>query len=95
MPHAPGRCGGARGGADYGCAAGLAKGCRLVGLLQRAATGLPTGHRLWHGDTREADWHDVESVHLVLTLPPYWTLKPYWQSDGQMGEVVDYERFVG
>lgn len=73
----------------------IAKDERLVGLLQRAAMGLPTEHRLWRGDAREADWLGVESVHLVLTSPPYWTLKQYRQSDGQMGEIADYERFLG
>lgn len=73
----------------------IAKDERLVGSLQRAAAGLSTEHRLWRGDAREADWIEPESVHLVLTSPPYWTLKQYRQSDGQMGEIADYERFLG
>lgn len=35
-----------------------------------------------------------ESVHLVLTSPPYWTLKEYRKSDGQLGYVADYEQFL-
>ncbi len=37
---------------------------------------------------------EPESVHLVLTSPPYWTLKEYRESDGQLGYVADYEQFL-
>ena len=37
---------------------------------------------------------DDESVHLVVTSPPYWTLKTYNDSPGQLGHVADYERFL-
>lgn len=46
-----------------------------------------------HGDARELDWIPSESVHLVLTSPPYWTLKRYPENDLQLGHVDDYERF--
>lgn len=72
----------------------IAKDERLVGLLQRAAAGLATEHRLCRADAREASWIEPESVHLVLTSPPYWTLKPYRESEGQMGAIADYERFL-
>ena len=35
-----------------------------------------------------------ESVHLVLTSPPYWTLKEYRDSDGQLGHIEDYDLFL-
>jgi len=35
-----------------------------------------------------------ESVHLVLTSPPYWTLKEYRDTEGQLGHVADYQRFL-
>jgi len=35
-----------------------------------------------------------ESVHLVLTSPPYWTLKEYPEMEGQLGRIQDYERFL-
>ncbi len=72
----------------------IAKDARLVGLLQRAAAELVTEHRLFRADARKADWIAPESVHLVLTSPPYWTLKQYRQSDGQMGAIADYGRFL-
>jgi len=34
------------------------------------------------------------TVHLVLTSPPYWTLKAYPQSEGQLGNVSDYNEFL-
>jgi len=35
------------------------------------------------------------SVHLVVTSPPYWTLKEYApDNDGQMGHIADYELFL-
>jgi site-specific DNA-methyltransferase (adenine-specific) len=53
-----------------------------------------TSHRLHVGDARELDWIESESVHLVVTSPPYWTLKEYEPSDAQMGAIEDYERFL-
>jgi DNA modification methylase len=35
-----------------------------------------------------------ESIHLVVTSPPYWTLKEYRRADGQLGFIVDYEEFL-
>jgi DNA modification methylase len=34
------------------------------------------------------------SVHLVVTSPPYWTLKEYRDSAGQMGHIEDYDSFL-
>jgi DNA modification methylase len=35
-----------------------------------------------------------ESVHLVVTSPPYWTLKEYPRAKGQLGLIGDYEEFL-
>ena len=32
-----------------------------------------------------------ESVHLILTSPPYWTLKEYRRTPGQLGWIADYD----
>lgn len=53
-----------------------------------------TTHRLVLGDARDLDWIPDDSVHLVVTSPPYWTLKDYEHSDGQMGDIADYEAFL-
>jgi len=46
-----------------------------------------------HGDSRELDWLPDASIHLVLTSPPYWTLKRYPENDRQLGHIADYEQF--
>jgi site-specific DNA-methyltransferase (adenine-specific) len=53
-----------------------------------------TSHSLILGDAREM--HELtEPVHLVVTSPPYWTLKEYdgAAGDRQLGHLEDYERF--
>ena len=42
----------------------------------------------------ELDWIDDESIHLVVTSPPYWTLKQYNSHRDQLGTVADYEQFL-
>lgn len=53
-----------------------------------------TVHRLRRGDARDLSWMDDESVHLVVTSPPYWTLKEYNHHEAQLGAVADYEAFL-
>lgn len=53
-----------------------------------------TQHRLRLGDARDLSWIPDESVHLIVTSPPYWTLKKYEERDGQLGDVADYEAFL-
>src|SRR5260221_8366490 len=36
-----------------------------------------TTHQLHLGDARDLSWISDNSVHLVVTSPPYWTLKKY------------------
>lgn len=53
-----------------------------------------TFHRLRRGDARDLSWLPDGSVHLVVTSPPYWTLKEYAENDRQMGAIMDYGRFL-
>ncbi|MFI5166304.1 MAG: DNA-methyltransferase [Thermoanaerobaculales bacterium] len=53
----------------------------------------PTSHVLNLGDARDLGWIDDASVHLVVTSPPYWTLKRYREHPEQMGHIGDYELF--
>lgn len=53
-----------------------------------------TLHRIVHGDARDLSFVEDESVHLVLTSPPYWTLKDYEPNPDQLGHVTDYEEFL-
>ncbi len=71
----------------------IAKEPESCALLERALRSLSTGHCLRLGDSRSMDVAE-QSVHLVLTSPPYWTLKKYNAPQGQLGEVEDYEDFL-
>ncbi len=53
-----------------------------------------TEHLLRMGDARDLSWISDESVHLVVTSPPYWILKDYEHSDGQLGDIQEYESFL-
>ncbi len=53
-----------------------------------------TTHRLIHGDSRELSFLPDESVHLVVTSPPYWNLKRYNENPDQLGHIQDYEAFL-
>ena len=53
-----------------------------------------TFHRLVNGDARDSSFLPDESVHLVVTSPPYWNLKRYNESPNQLGHVADYEDFL-
>lgn len=53
-----------------------------------------TRHELRVSDARDLSWIPDESVHLVVTSPPYFTLKEYERRDGQMAEIADYEVFL-
>jgi modification methylase len=53
-----------------------------------------TTHRLRLGDARDLSWISNQSVHLVVTSPPYWTLKKYEDNKRQLGEIADYDSFL-
>ena len=72
----------------------IAKDKRLIRLIDEAVQRIPTHHRIRLGDARAMDALPAESVHLVLTSPPYWTLKEYRDSKGQMGHIEDYDVFL-
>jgi len=72
----------------------LAKDRKAIRLVEQAARSVPTHHKLRLHDARELDDIPDNSVHLVLTSPPYWTLKEYRDTDGQLGHVEDYEEFL-
>lgn len=73
----------------------IAKDATLIREIDAVLGTLPTRHDLWLHDARSIDFLAPSSVHLVLTSPPYWVLKQYNRSSGQMGDIEDYERFLG
>jgi DNA modification methylase len=72
----------------------IAKDKKLIQLINEAVRTVPTKHALNLGDARSMAELEPGSVHLVVTSPPYWTLKEYRESDGQMGHIEDYENFL-
>lgn len=72
----------------------LAKDKRAVQTIEQAVQTVPTTQRLHLGDAREMSNLEPESVHLVLTSPPYWTLKEYRNSEAQLGHVENYDEFL-
>lgn len=72
----------------------IAKDKRLIQLIEEAVRKVPTTHCLIRGDARDMTDIAPNSAHLVLTSPPYWTLKEYRDSEGQMGHIEDYDHFL-
>lgn len=72
----------------------IAKEPQLTQRIEEAVRQIPTSHTLILRDSREAWEVEPESTHLVLTSPPYWTLKEYRDSPGQLGHVEDYNAFL-
>jgi DNA modification methylase len=72
----------------------IARDPRLTALIHAALREIPTVHHLYCRDSRTLDFLEPESVHLVVTSPPYWTLKKYRHSDGQLGHVESYDEFL-
>jgi DNA modification methylase len=72
----------------------LAKDEQAVRIIEHSIQTIPTTHRLYLGDAREMLSLEPESLHLVLTSPPYWTLKEYRDSQAQLGHIEDYDQFL-
>ena len=72
----------------------IARDPKLTALIEAAVREVPTTHDLYLHDSREMSVLKPESVHLVVTSPPYWTLKEYRRSKGQLGLIADYEEFL-
>ena len=71
----------------------LAKDPSAMAMIEAAVYKVPTKHEVFLGDARHSNF-SPESVHLVLTSPPYWTLKEYRRCEGQLGWVEDYDEFL-
>jgi len=54
---------------------------------------LATTHRIVNGDSREMNLLPNNSVHLIITSPPYWQLKDYG-SEEQIGFHDSYEIYI-
>ena len=72
----------------------IAKDAKLSRSINEALRRVPTSHHMYLHDARAMAFLEPASVQLVLCSPPYWTLKEYRKSDGQLGYVGDYENFL-
>ena len=72
----------------------IAKNPSLMKEIEAISGNLPTYHRFINADSRNLEFLPDESVHLVVTSPPYWTLKRYPEKDEQLGQIEDYEAFL-
>ena len=72
----------------------LAQDPASVARIEEVVRGLPTEHVLHRADARSMHFLDAGSVHLAVTSPPYWTLKEYNVSEGQLGYVKEYDSFL-
>lgn len=82
------------GGKDRRQIPSLAKEPTYIQAIEFAVQQIPTHHVLFLRDSRHMEVLDDESVHLVVTSPPYWTLKEYPDRPGQLGTIEDYEQFL-
>jgi DNA modification methylase len=73
----------------------IAKDPKAIAAIESRLSQIPTSHDLYNRDSRRIDFLAPNSVQLVVTSPPYWTLKDYREHPGQMGYIVDYEGFLG
>ncbi|HEX6221190.1 MAG TPA: site-specific DNA-methyltransferase [Acidimicrobiia bacterium] len=71
----------------------IAKDPAACAQIEHVVAGLDTHHVLHNADSRQLEIGE-ESVDLVVTSPPYWTLKKYNDHEDQLGDVADYEQFL-
>lgn len=72
----------------------IARDPAFASLIEDAVAMVSTTHQLLLGDARDLSAIPSNSVHLVVTSPPYWTLKDYRETDGQLGHLADYDEFL-
>ncbi len=72
----------------------IAKTSRLIREVDAAIGQIPTKHVIVRADARIMPGLPAESVHLICTSPPYWILKDYRNTEGQLGHIEDYDDFL-
>jgi DNA modification methylase len=72
----------------------LARDRKAMQRIEAVVRGRETSHELILGDARAASSLEENSIHLVVTSPPYWTLKRYNEHEEQMGHVAEYDEFI-
>src|SRR5258708_34463455 len=82
---------------EPGAVATLLKANRLLRQHRWPAPYDRTRHEMILGDARDLCFVADGSVHLVVTSPPYFNLKPYASDAGgrQLARLENYEGFLG
>ncbi len=71
----------------------LAKDEEFTSYVNNQLCDIPSSHSGVLGDARELSFIGDGDVDLVLTSPPYWTLKKYEEHEAQLGHLSDYNEF--
>ncbi|MBN1465017.1 site-specific DNA-methyltransferase [candidate division KSB1 bacterium] len=72
----------------------IAKNKAEIARLRQIVASRETQHDIFIGDARDLSILEKDSVHLVLTSPPYWNLKRYNEHPRQMGHIDNYHEFL-
>jgi len=72
----------------------IAKDKKATNAIESRLPQIPTQHDLYNRDARRLAFLPDKSVQLIVTSPPYWTLKKYREVDGQLGHIAEYESFL-
>lgn len=72
----------------------LARDKERMGEIKRAVESIQSHHEVYQDNSRELNMIEDESVHLAVTSPPYFNIKDYGNaSEGQLGDIDDYQKF--
>ncbi len=71
----------------------IAKDEHRCAQLDAAVAKLQTRHSIFQADSRRVELAPG-TVDLVVTSPPYWTLKRYNDHENQLGDVQNYDEFL-
>ena len=72
----------------------IAKDRKLLAQIESTIQQIPTEHTLFQADSRNLSFLKKESVHLIVTSPPYWTLKKYRGHKDQLGDIENFDQFL-
>ncbi|MCC6240173.1 MAG: site-specific DNA-methyltransferase [Phycisphaerales bacterium] len=72
----------------------LARDSQAIARIEDIVQRRHTSHELRIQDARCAANLDEGSIHLVVTSPPYWTLKRYNEGNDQLGHIIEYDEFI-
>jgi DNA modification methylase len=72
----------------------IARDAALCHAIEQSLCHVPTQHKLYLRDARDMSCLENDPIHLIVTSPPYWTLKRYREGEGQLGHLAEYDAFL-